>query len=101
MQMTFASASLDRNAEIALVNPPFGWIFMPSIQLGLLKSICAREGIAVDDIYWNVDFAQKIGIQLYNSIGWFSGPQIGEWLFGECAFGADVPAQKYVDRYGN
>ncbi len=97
--MTFVSSTAARSAEIALVNPPFGAIFTPSIQLGLLKALCARGGIPVDDIYANVDFAQKLGVQLYNAVCWMIGPQVGEWLFGECAFGAAVPAQPYVDRF--
>ena len=87
------------SAEIALVNPPFGSIFTPSIQLGLLKALCARENIPVDDVYANIDFAHKLGVQLYNAVCWMIGPQVGEWLFGESAFGPEVPADSYVERF--
>jgi ribosomal peptide maturation radical SAM protein 1 len=86
-------------APIALVNPPFGSIFTPSIQLGLLKALCARDGLEVEDVYANVEFASVLGLRVYNSICYVPGPQTGEWLFGECAFGAEVPAQTYLDRF--
>jgi ribosomal peptide maturation radical SAM protein 1 len=97
--MDFVSTPVDCRAEIALVNPPFGAIFTPSIQLGLLKALCARDGLAVDDIYANVDFAQQLGIQLYNAVCWMIGPQVGEWLFGASAFGAEVPVDRYIERF--
>lgn len=87
------------DASIALVNAPFASIFTPSIQLGTLKAICTREGIAVDDVYLNVAFARALGLPLYNAVCFFSNPQLGEWLFGESAFAANVDAGRYVQRF--
>lgn len=89
------------NADVALVNPPFGSIFMPSIQLGLLKALCARDGVAVDDIYLNLHFAHELGVRLYNAVSWYTGPQMGEWLFGESAFGSAARGREYAARFGS
>jgi ribosomal peptide maturation radical SAM protein 1 len=97
--MDLTSSAEGQQAEIALVYPPFASISMPSIQLGLLKALCTREGMPVDDFYFNVDFARTIGVPLYSSVTWFTGPQLGEWLFGASAFGDEVPAQPYVERF--
>ena len=93
--------TVQRSAEVALVNPPFGSIFTPSIQLGLLKAVCARNGIEIDDIYLNVEFAVRMGLQSYNSTCWVYGPQLGEWLFGESAFPGEMSSESYIERFGS
>src|SRR4051794_9116405 len=98
--MKWLSSQQESTAQIALVSAPFSSIFTPSIQLGTLKAICSREGIAVDDVYLNVEFARALGLPLYNGVCFFSNPQLGEWLFGESAFAASIDGGRYLQRFG-
>jgi hypothetical protein len=85
--------------RIALVNSPFASIQTPSIQLGLIKGICAHDGIPVDDLYINVDFAAGMGELVYHSCCFTPSPEIGEWLFGHAAFGESAPPEPYLERF--
>lgn len=82
--------------RIALVNAPFASVQTPSIQLGLIKAICAESGITVDDKYLNVSFAASLGLHTYHSFCFVPSPDIGEWLFAHAAFGDDVPPEVYL-----
>lgn len=86
-------------SRIALVNSPFASIQTPSIQLGLIKAICVRDGLPLDDLYVNVDFAAGMGELVYHSCCFTPSPEIGEWLFGHAAFGSDTPPEPYLDRF--
>lgn len=89
----------DGKARIALVNPPFSAVESPSIQLGLLKAICRRDRLDVDDHYVNVDFARSLGLIFYSTVCYAMSPQIGEWLFGAAAFGDDCPSDRYLNDF--
>jgi ribosomal peptide maturation radical SAM protein 1 len=89
----------DAGGCVALVNSPFASIQTPSIQLGLIKAICSRSGISVDDHYVNVDFAASLGLNVYHSCCFVPSPDIGEWLFGHAAFGDDVPPDPYLKNF--
>jgi ribosomal peptide maturation radical SAM protein 1 len=92
---------MDRSpkARVALVNSPFASIQTPSIQLGLIKAICVRDGVPVDDLYVNVDFAAGMGELIYHSCCFTPSPEIGEWLFGHAAFGDATPPEPYLERF--
>ncbi len=77
--------------QFALVNMPFASAQTPSIQMGLLKAILERDGIESRDCYFNVELANAVGYELYNSLCHIRGPLLGEWLFTKAAFPA-VPA---------
>ena len=71
-----------------LIVPPFGGIDRPSIGCHLLQA-CARgvRSATVSVDYANIDFAQHLGIQAYNSICY--GPTTGlagERVFSSLAF---------------
>lgn len=83
-------------SRVALVNSPFASVQTPSIQLGLIKSLCAIDGIEVDDKYLNVRFAAALGLHMYHSFCFVPSPDIGEWIFGHAAFGDDIPPEAYL-----
>ena len=76
--------------RVALVNMPFASPRWPNLALGLLKAALARQGVACDVVYLNLDFAEQIGLEDYlwlaDSFGFVLG---GERLFAKQFFGAD------------
>ncbi len=72
--------------DIALVNMPFCSARAPSLQLGLLKALCARENIATDAFHLNLDFAATVGPDLYELLSGTPTPMLGEWTFTKAAF---------------
>jgi ribosomal peptide maturation radical SAM protein 1 len=87
---------------VALVSMPFFASQMPSIQLGLLKSIGSEYGFPTQTLHLNLDFAQQIGQGIYESISASRGPQIGDWLFSVAAFRdqAPDPEGRLLDQIG-
>ena len=76
--------------RVALVNMPFASPRWPNLALGLLKAVLARQGVACDVVYLNLDFAEQIGLEDYlwlaDSFGFVLG---GERLFAKHFFAAD------------
>jgi magnesium-protoporphyrin IX monomethyl ester (oxidative) cyclase len=74
-------------ADVCLVSMPYALIENPSISIGLLKSILKRDGIDASCVYANIQFAQAIGVEIYNSV--HRNPMsvfVQEWTFGGVAF---------------
>src|SRR5579871_5082001 len=70
--------------DVALVSMPFVQLSMPSIALALLKSTLATRGIRSHITHFTLDFAERIGVQLYSMIAvGFPGNQAltGDWVF--------------------
>jgi ribosomal peptide maturation radical SAM protein 1 len=85
-----------RNFRVALVSMPFGPTFYPSLNMGLLKAIGLRAGFPVEDYYFDLDLAARIGLQNYLPIA--DGPcywMTGEWLCSVAAFGDDASRADY------
>jgi ribosomal peptide maturation radical SAM protein 1 len=76
---------------VVLVSMPFMVPYRPSIQLGLLKSLTARHGFPVRTMHANLDFAVRIGIDLFKLLCEHRGPMVGEWLFSQAAFLGSAP----------
>jgi len=70
---------------------PFGSVFRPSIQIGLLKSIAKGHGFKADTYHLNLNFASQIGPAVYEKLSQHRGKQIGDWLFSLAAFGETAP----------
>src|SRR6266849_2349424 len=68
------------SAELALVSAPWGSIIRPSIALGILKQCALRAGIRTQVHYLNMKFAERIGLDLYESISSASA-FYPEWFF--------------------
>src|SRR5215213_1485830 len=78
--------------RIALINMPFANLHMPSIALTQLKSVVENRftnEVSVDVYYLNHDFANYLGLELYDRITESADSQnagLGDWFFRQIAF---------------
>jgi ribosomal peptide maturation radical SAM protein 1 len=78
--------------EIALINMPFANLHMPSIALTQLQSVVEKRfknEVSVDVHYLNHDFANYLGLELYDRITQSADSQnsgLGDWFFRQIAF---------------
>lgn len=77
---------------VALVCMPFVSILRPSLQICLLKSLATKNGFQAKTLHLNMDFAQQIGVDLYEKLVHHRGRLFGDWLFSPAAFGSAAPA---------
>lgn len=77
---TCASDDQLRAARVGLVSLPWMSPAMPSIQLATLAASLERHGIESDVHELYVDFATRIGLNLYNHLGNLLG-FVPEWVF--------------------
>lgn len=84
---------------IALVNMPFASANAPSMQVGLLKAIAATHGIEVAAVYANVEFAARIGVDLFARLSDVHEAQLGEWVFSRAAFPSNTRADALPGRF--
>src|SRR5689334_3591149 len=92
--------------KIALINMPFANLQMPSIALTQLKSVVEdrfKNEVAVDIHYFNHDFANFLGLELYNRITDSADSQnsgLGDWFFRQIAFPDQANNMAlYISRY--
>ena len=71
--------------RVALVTMPFSYSKFPSIQLGTLSALLHSEGIETKTYHFNLQFAHKIGVPLYEILCEKRG-LFGEWLFSTLLF---------------
>ncbi|MBI4615151.1 MAG: RiPP maturation radical SAM protein 1 [Planctomycetes bacterium] len=82
--------------RVLLLYPPFGSLSFPSIGLSLLKSALAGGGIECEIRYLNFDFLDFLvgslpdRFALIDAIGQRNDFSVGDWLFNECVFSADL-----------
>ncbi|MDX1431188.1 MAG: RiPP maturation radical SAM C-methyltransferase [Gammaproteobacteria bacterium] len=97
-----------QHSDIVLVSMPWGSIKYPSIQLGILKSLCDREGIAAAAMSLNLDFfeflaarapAERLSADEYDFLGEASGLGLGEWIFTRP--GDEAGGQSRDEAYGD
>ena len=70
--------------DVVLVSMPFGVLHSPSLALGILQARLNAAGIGATSRYFTLDYAARVGQELYNRIA--SGfPRtidlFGEWIF--------------------
>jgi ribosomal peptide maturation radical SAM protein 1 len=86
-------------AQVCLVSMPYAGITRPSMALGLLKAILARDGLRVMTANANLWFADKVGLDLYQLCS-MNAPitfLMGEWTFAAAAFpGAPRRDEQYL-----
>ncbi len=70
---------------VALATMPFGYSKFPSIQLGTLSRVLKNHGIESKSYHFNLLFAHRIGLPLYEVLCEKRG-MIGEWLFSSILF---------------
>jgi ribosomal peptide maturation radical SAM protein 1 len=93
--------------DVLLAVLPFADPQYPAIGVSLLKAAIVRRGFATRIRYFNLDFAEMIGIGPYRRLANVLPPEslIGEWFFADCAFGQRIPPErdyvsKVLSRYG-
>ena len=77
---------LPAKEPLALVYMPWGSVSRGSIAIGILKACAKQIGLKTDVHYLNIKFAEKIGIELYESISEASA-FFPEWFFSAVLFG--------------
>jgi ribosomal peptide maturation radical SAM protein 1 len=77
--------------RVALVNMPFSSSRFPSMQIGLLRSILATRGFSATAHYLNLEFAARIGWNLYEALSNSTLYFVGDWMFAGEAFREDAP----------
>ena len=82
--------------QVALVTMPFGYSKFPSIQLGTLSRVLKNQGIGSRSYHFNLLFAQRIGLPLYEVLCEKRG-MIGEWLFSSILFRDNPKHAQYPD----
>ncbi|HEX4814776.1 MAG TPA: RiPP maturation radical SAM C-methyltransferase [Nonomuraea sp.] len=70
---------------------PFMDIDRPSIQLGLLAEVARAHGFPTGTLHANLDFAARIGADLYRRLYAHRGRMLGDWLFSVEAFRKQAP----------
>jgi ribosomal peptide maturation radical SAM protein 1 len=91
-----------RQSDVLLVSMPFGPVFSPSLGLSLLQACLASRGRNARIRYFAIDFAERIGQDLYSGIAVEGRPSIrelaGEWIFSAGLLAPDAARdERYVD----
>src|ERR1051325_2451834 len=92
--------------RIALINMPFANLSLPSIALTQLKAVVEsqfKEQVSINVLYLNHDFANYLGLDLYDLIVSSKESQnsgLGDWFFRQTAF-PNLPNNSgvYLSRY--
>ncbi len=79
---------------------PYGGIERPSIGLGLIQEILARDGVRAEVVYANIQFAERVGVVHYSLPDRWTLVEhfAGEWSFAEAAFGPREDPEDYLAR---
>jgi ribosomal peptide maturation radical SAM protein 1 len=79
--------------EVCLVSMPYATVTLPSLALGLLKSLLVREGIATSVVHANLWFLETVGLERFHICEHLAPIelQVGEWTFAEAAFRERTP----------
>jgi ribosomal peptide maturation radical SAM protein 1 len=92
--------------RITLINMPFANLSLPSIALTQLKAVVEsqfKEQVSIDLLYLNHDFANYLGLDLYDLIVNSKESQnsgLGDWFFRQTAFpNLSDNASVYLSRY--
>jgi ribosomal peptide maturation radical SAM protein 1 len=82
------SSSRRDTPKVGLLSLPWMSPAMPSIQLATLASALDREGISSDVHELYVDYASRIGLNLYSHLGNLLG-YLPEWIFSRHYYGPE------------
>ena len=88
--------------DLLFVVMPFADTTAPSPGVSLLQATVATMGISSRVRYFNLDFAEEIGLATFMRIAVDVPPEslMGEWLFAECAFGDQIPdGRVYLEKF--
>lgn len=81
--------------DVAFAVVPFADVARPTIGLSLLKAGLVRHGFPSKIHYFNIEFAEIIGLELYTRISDLipSDSMIGEWFFADLVFPGQLPPE--------
>jgi ribosomal peptide maturation radical SAM protein 1 len=83
--------------RVLLISMPWARPERPSLGLGTLKAVLARDGLAADILYLNTALARRMGLRLYTFFALFGYRTFrSEVFFTPHGFGLD--AREYVER---
>jgi ribosomal peptide maturation radical SAM protein 1 len=92
---------MSHNAQVVLVNMPFGNLDTPSIGLGLLKGALLNSDIQARIYNFQIRFAELIGHDDYVTVygNMHTEELAGEFIFSNSLFGADwaTDVERYID----
>ena len=80
---------------------PFANVARPAIGVSILKAELARRGVSACVEYLNIDLAEQIGLEPYQTVSdqLLTELLVGEWFFADVVFGDSIPhASDYVAR---
>jgi ribosomal peptide maturation radical SAM protein 1 len=79
--------------DVVFAVMPFADPSMPTLGVSLLKAAIAHDGFSSSIRYFNIDFVDRIGVDLYRRIANSFPPEslVGEWFFAELVFGGEIP----------
>lgn len=78
--------------RILLVVPPFQAVSTPGLGVSLLKAGLERKSIPTEVLYLNFDFAQRIGLFLYDRVSKLAHTLLGDFVFSFALY--DRPAEE-------
>jgi ribosomal peptide maturation radical SAM protein 1 len=97
--------------DILFAVPPFTDVEHPAIGVSLLQAQLKAAGFSSAISYFNLDLAERIGLELYCSLA-LCGDQlalgttapavsmIGEWFFADLVFGGQIPQEdEYIAKF--
>src|SRR5436305_10802381 len=69
---------------------------MPTLGVSLLKACIRQNGFSSKIRYFNMDLADRIGLDLYRKLANAFPPEsmIGEWFFAHALFGQQLPDEE-------
>jgi ribosomal peptide maturation radical SAM protein 1 len=96
MSIAARSRLLERKPLVALVCMPFLSTDRPSLGLSIIKSGIEKRGILVNIFYFNMSFAQLVGLETMEILDYFPDADlIKEWIFAESLWGKDEQRDEY------
>lgn len=85
--------------DICFVALPFNPIERPMISFGLLQAILKKDNIKATTLYYNLDFAEKIGAKNYHIMSQFAYFLFGEWVFSKYLYSDTVNSDAYLKSF--
>ena len=85
--------------KVAMISMPTLAAKFPSFQLALLKPTLENAGFKVDPYSLFLNFAERVGWNLNETVSNLYPSMIGEWLWGKAAFGDFASEPEYLKQF--
>jgi len=91
---------LNLSSKVVLVNMPIVTSQTPSLGLSVLKSELDARGIGCSVRYFNIDYAERVGLDILLDLEQLPTAQlVGDWIFSENLWGKDSSRdQEYIEQ---